>query len=197
MREVRKTNCHFCGYLCAFHATVEDGRVVDLEPDPSRYPYDPKVLAGCRRWKMNLDVLDGDDRVNYPLRRVGERGANNWERVSWDEALDDIAQRLSQLRDRYGSETLASMIGGPHASFWPLHRFMNMFGSPNQHGHPGRFAGTRASGWMRSRSVGRSRPTSTTTQNASSSGERTRLSRTIRSGGSRFAAWGNLIRRSW
>lgn len=134
MREVRKTNCHFCGYLCAFHATVEDGRVVDLEPDPSRYPYDPKVLAGCRRWKMNLDVLDGDDRVNYPLRRVGERGANNWERVSWDEALDDIAQRLSQLRDRYGSETLASMIGGPHASFWPLHRFMNMFGSPNNMG---------------------------------------------------------------
>lgn len=113
---------------------MEDGRVVDLEPDPSRYPYDPKVLAGCRRWKMNLDVLDGDDRVNYPLRRVGERGANNWERVSWDEALDDIAQRLSQLRDRYGSETLASMIGGPHASFWPLHRFMNMFGSPNNMG---------------------------------------------------------------
>ena len=134
MREVRKTNCHFCGYLCAFHATVEDGRVVDLEPDPSRYPYDPKVLAGCRRWKMNLDVLDGDDRVNYPLRRVGERGANNWERVSWDEALDDIAQRLSKLRDQYGSETLASMIGGPHASFWPLHRFMNMFGSPNNMG---------------------------------------------------------------
>ena len=134
MREVRKTNCHFCGYLCAFHATVEDGRVVDLEPDPSRYPYDPKVLAGCRRWKMNLDVLDGDDRVNYPLRRVGERGANEWERVNWDEALDDIAQRLSQLRDQYGSETLASMIGGPHASFWPLHRFMNMFGSPNNMG---------------------------------------------------------------
>ena len=46
MREVRKTNCHFCGYLCAFHATVEDGRVVDLKPDPSRYPYDPKVLGG-------------------------------------------------------------------------------------------------------------------------------------------------------
>ena len=75
MREVRKTNCHFCGYLCAFHATVEDGRVVDLEPDPSRYPYDPKVLAGCRRWKMNLDVLDGDDRGNYP---PGQTVGSGW-----------------------------------------------------------------------------------------------------------------------
>ena len=134
MREVRKTNCHFCGYLCAFFATVEDGRVIDLEPDPSRYPYDPKILAGCRRWKMNLDVLDGADRVNHPIRRVGERGANTWERVIWDEALDDIAARLRALADEYGPETLASMIGGPHASFWPLHRFMNQFGSPNNMG---------------------------------------------------------------
>ena len=108
MREVRKTNCHFCGYLCAFHATVEDGRVVDLEPDPSRYPYDPKVLAGCRRWKMNLDVLDGDDRVNYPLRRVGERGANNWERVSWDEALDLIASKFGEIKQAHVGDALAA-----------------------------------------------------------------------------------------
>ena len=73
-RELKKTNCHFCGYLCGFTATVEDGRVVDLAPDPTRYPYDERILAGCRRWCMNLDVLDGADRVNYPLRRVGVRG---------------------------------------------------------------------------------------------------------------------------
>ena len=41
----RKTNCHFCGYLCGLVATVEDGRVVHLEPDPSRYPYDERILA--------------------------------------------------------------------------------------------------------------------------------------------------------
>ena len=48
-REVLRTNCHFCGYLCAFNATVEDGRVMELEPDPTRYPYDARILAGCRR----------------------------------------------------------------------------------------------------------------------------------------------------
>ena len=103
-------------------------------PDPSRYPYDERILAGCRRWRMNLDALDGADRVNHPLRRVGERGGNEWERVGWDEALDDIAARLQALADEHGPETLASAIGGPHASFWPLHRFMNLFGSPNNMG---------------------------------------------------------------
>ncbi len=134
MTEIKPTNCHFCGYCCAFLATVEDGRVVSLEPDPTRYPYDERILAGCRRWKMNLDVLDGPRRVNYPIKRAGERGSGEWERVSWDEAFDDIAGRLTGLRERYGSGTLASMIGGPHASFWPLHRFMSLFGSPNNMG---------------------------------------------------------------
>lgn len=133
-RQIKNTNCHFCGYLCAFRATVDHGKVVDLQPDPTRFPYDPKVLAGCRRWKKNLDVLDSPDRVNHPLKRVGERGSNQWERVSWDEALDDIAARLSALREEHGPGTLCSMIGGPHTSFWPLHRFMNLFGSPNNMG---------------------------------------------------------------
>lgn len=132
--ERKKTNCHFCGYLCGFTADVEDGRIVSLEADPTRYPYDARVLAGCQRWRMNLDMLDSPRRINYPLKRTGERGSGAWKRVSWDEALDDIASRLAQLRDAYGPGTLASMIGGPHTSFWPLHRFMSNFGSPNNMG---------------------------------------------------------------
>lgn len=128
------TNCHFCGYLCGFIATVEDGRITALEPDPARYPYDPSVLAGCQRWKMNLDVLDAPDRVNHPLKRVGERGGGQWERISWDQALDEIAATLSRLREEHNAGVLASMIGGPHTSFWPLHRFMSLFGSPNNCG---------------------------------------------------------------
>ena len=134
MREYKPTNCHFCGYLCAFTATVEDGRVIDLAPDPTRYPYDERIVRGCPRWRMNLEVLDDPARINGPLRRRGARGSNEWEHMSWDEALDDIATRLAALKEEYGPETLASMIGGPHASFWPLHRFMSLFGSPNNAG---------------------------------------------------------------
>ena len=132
--EVRKGNCHYCGYLCGFDVTLENGRVVDLAPDPTRYPYNPSVAMRCRRWRMNIDDLDAPDRLNHPLKRVGARGSGRFERVSWDEALDDIASRLDALRKRHGGRTLASAIGGPHATYWPLHRFMSQFGSPNNMG---------------------------------------------------------------
>jgi thiosulfate reductase / polysulfide reductase chain A len=69
------------------------------------------------------------------------------------EALDDIAGRLQALRERFGPETLATSIGGPHATYWPLHRFMNLFGSPNNVGigqicwNPGVWIQTLTYGW--------------------------------------------------
>ena len=133
-REVRKGNCHYCGYLCGFDVTLEDGRVVDLAPDPTRYPYNRSIAARCRRWRMNIEDLDAPDRLNYPLKRAGARGSGRFERVTWDEALEDIALRLNALREEHGGRTLASAIGGPHATYWPLHRFMSQFGSPNNMG---------------------------------------------------------------
>jgi anaerobic selenocysteine-containing dehydrogenase len=138
MTKTVQSNCHYCGYLCGFYATVEDTpdgqRLVDLSPDPSRYPYDENIINGCKRWKMNLTEIDGPERINYPLRRVGERGSGQWQRVGWDEALDDIAKQLSKLAEQHGPQTLATAIGGPHGAYWPLHRFMNLWGSPNNMG---------------------------------------------------------------
>ncbi len=57
------------------------------------------------------------------------------------------------LKERYGPETLATSIGGPHATYWPLHRFMNLFGSPNNIGigqicwNPGVWVNTLTYGW--------------------------------------------------
>ncbi|MCL1847464.1 MAG: molybdopterin-dependent oxidoreductase [Coriobacteriia bacterium] len=133
-----RSNCHYCGYLCGFWATVEEtaegDRLVDLTPDPTRYPYNERITNGCQRWRMNLEQIDAPERVNYPLRRVGERGSGQWERISWEQALDDIASRLGALAAEHGPQTLASAIGGPHASYWPLHRFLNLFGTPNNMG---------------------------------------------------------------
>ncbi len=151
--ERRQANCRFCGYLCGLIATVIDGRVVDVEPDPSRYPYDASIQRGCLRWKANLEFLDHPLRVNFPLKRVGERGSGEWQRVTWEAALEDIAARLQGLKDRFGAETLATSIGGPHATYWPLHRFMNLFGSPNNMGigpicwNPGIWVNTLSYGW--------------------------------------------------
>ena len=130
----KKTNCRLCGYLCGLSAQVEEGKVIAIEPDPERYPYDASIVKGCARCRRNLELIDHPARINYPFKRVGERGSGRWERISWEDALDEIAERLGKLKDVYGPETLATAIGGPHTAFWPLHRFMNLFGSPNNIG---------------------------------------------------------------
>ena len=133
MESVR-TNCRLCGYLCGLTAKVEAGRVIALEPDPSRYPYDEGIVRGCQRCQSNLTLLDHPDRINYPLKRVGKRGSGEWKRITWGQALDEIAEKLYTLAEEHGPETLATSIGGPHSVYWPLHRFLNLFGSPNNLG---------------------------------------------------------------
>ncbi len=131
---VSRTNCRLCSYLCGLEAVIRNGRIAELRPDPSRYPYDGSIVKGCRRFHSNLEFLNHPERINYPLKRAGARGSGKWEQVSWEDALDDIAERLTALKKAYGAETLATSIGGPHTTFWPLHRFMNLFGSPNNLG---------------------------------------------------------------
>ncbi len=133
-REKRRTNCRLCSYLCGLEAEIEKGRVIGLEPDPQRYPYDAAIVRGCHRFHANLEFLEHRERLNHPLKRSGRRGENRWQRISWDQALDEIAEKLKALKGRFGAETLATSIGGPHTTFWPMHRFLNLFGSPNNVG---------------------------------------------------------------
>ncbi|AHF05799.1 molybdopterin-dependent oxidoreductase [Desulfitobacterium metallireducens] len=148
-----QTNCRFCGYQCGIIATVKDGRVTKVKPDPSRFPYDGMIMRGCRRWPMITTVMDHPQRINYPLKRVGERGSGQWERISWEQALDEIGEKLQSLKDKFGPEMLATSIGGPHTTFWPLHRFMSLFGSANNMGigqicwNPGIWVNTLTYGW--------------------------------------------------
>lgn len=152
-RKEVQTNCRFCGYQCALIATVQEERVIKVQPDPSRFPYDNQVLRGCKRWPMVPEVMDHPQRINYPLKRVGERGSGKWQRISWDQALDEIAEKLQILKEKFGPEVLATSIGGPHTTYWPLHRFMSLFGSPNNMGigqicwNPGILVNTLTYGW--------------------------------------------------
>lgn len=153
MTDAVRTNCRLCGYLCALSAQVEDGRVVSVEPDPTRYPYDVSIMKGCRRWRANTEILNHPHRINTPLKRAGERGEGRWQEISWTQALDEIAERLAALKQRYGAETVATSIGGPHATYWPMHRFLNLFGSPNNVGigqicwNPAIWMNTLTFGW--------------------------------------------------
>ncbi len=135
MVEVKKSNCHHCGYLCGVEVHVDEReRIHNITPDPTRYPYDKKIVNRCRRFSALGEYLDHPDRINHPLKRIGKRGEGKWQRICWDEAMESIADGVKNMRDQYGPESLATSISAPHAIYWPLHRFMNVWGSPNNIG---------------------------------------------------------------
>ncbi len=70
--------------------------------------------------------------MKYPLKRAGEKGGGEWQRVSWDEALDDIAARLTETRETYGRESIATLNGtAPRASLFSTNFLAGALGTPN------------------------------------------------------------------
>ena len=126
--------CALCTAHCATIATVTDGKVVRLEPDSDH----PNGGVFCLKGKAAPELVYHPDRLNYPLKRTRPKTDSDpgWQRVSWDEALDDIAARLNSIRETHGPRAvaLAKGTGGgtsvSDAERW-LSRFINRFGSPN------------------------------------------------------------------
>jgi anaerobic selenocysteine-containing dehydrogenase len=128
MKEMRRTYCGLCHPRCGARLRVEDGRAVKVEGDPE-HPISRGRL--CARGRLLVDHLYHPARLNYPLKRAGERGANRWQRLSWDQGLDEVAERLVALRGQHGPETLAFTHGTHRTYHWDGRRFFNLFGSPN------------------------------------------------------------------
>ena len=126
-----------CIHQCGLIATVEDGR---LTPAGAR----EKILAdadaqGCAdRMPYHINWLYNSEQLLHPLKRKGERGENQWERISWDQALDEIAAKLATLKEQYGAETLALHEGTYRSDLYGIRtRFLNLFGNPTNIGCAG------------------------------------------------------------
>ncbi|MBI5616216.1 MAG: molybdopterin-dependent oxidoreductase [Gammaproteobacteria bacterium] len=107
MIERKPTFCRVCEPACGLVATVEDGELVKLEPDKSH-----PVTKGyaCHKGLFGIDIHRDPDRLNHPQRRAAD---GSYERVSWDEALGDIAARLNAIRAVHGPEAIAGYLGNP------------------------------------------------------------------------------------
>ena len=107
--EHRTTYCRICESLCGMVAEVQDDRLVALRGDK-----DHPLLAGfaCSKGIAFTEVVNDPDRVTTPLRR---RADGTFEEVSWDDALADIARRLSQIHRRHGSSAVGWYFGNPGA----------------------------------------------------------------------------------
>ncbi len=135
VEEIKKSICWGCWMQCGAIAYLREGKVVRLSGDPEFYT---KGFF-CDRGLRFVEHLYHPDRLNYPLKRKGERGEGRWQRISWDQAMDEIAEKLSRLKDKYGAETLATTCGtgrGHQETF--KERFLHLFGSPN-HANAGQF----------------------------------------------------------
>src|SRR5690348_15164286 len=96
-RTVHAACPHDCPDTCAMRVTVENDRVVRLQGDPD---HPPTHGALCTKVSRYAERTEHPDRVLHPLRRVGPKGEGRFVRVSWDDALDDIAARLRAIAAR-------------------------------------------------------------------------------------------------
>ncbi|HEU4776983.1 MAG TPA: molybdopterin-dependent oxidoreductase, partial [Telluria sp.] len=91
---VRATCPHDCPDTCALLVTVEDGVATEVKGDPD-HPTTAGVL--CTKVSRYTERTYHPERLLYPLRRSGPKGSGQFERVSWDQALTDIARRLQAI----------------------------------------------------------------------------------------------------
>ncbi|MEQ1611523.1 MAG: molybdopterin-dependent oxidoreductase [Hyphomicrobiaceae bacterium] len=119
-----------CSTNCGALATVWDGRVIAYGPNPdaphSKGAFCIKGIRGAPGLTYNKN------RLLFPHRRVGVRGEGRWARISWDEALDEIADRLTEVRRRYGPEAIVGATSGGFFSRSVVTALMlRSIGSPN------------------------------------------------------------------
>jgi anaerobic selenocysteine-containing dehydrogenase len=92
-----------CPDTCAMLVTVADGKAVEVRGDPD-HPYTNGGL--CVKVNNYLDRVYDPGRVLFPLRRTGPKGSGRFERITWDEALDEIATRFRGIADEFGPEAI-------------------------------------------------------------------------------------------
>ncbi len=120
-----------CSAGCPLLAHVKNGKIIKITDNPAGTPY----MKGCSKGFQAMQAAYAPDRLLKPLARTGPRGSGKFEEISWDEALDRVAQRLGTIKETYGRNSVL-FLGGSGSCRGALHntgslteRFLNMFGS--------------------------------------------------------------------
>ena len=131
--------CQLCSTVCGIIGYVKDGRVIKIEGNPN----DPNSRGHlCARGHAGLNHLYHPERLLFPLKRVGKRGEGKWKRITWDEALDEIAAKLKAVRESGKPEEFA-FHQGRQRSKDALKRFLDAYGTKTQLSHRSLCSGNR------------------------------------------------------
>ena len=111
--EIITTMCaSHCGGSCMLKVHVKDGVITRIDTDDGEEPQ----LRACLKGRAYRQRVYAKDRILYPLKRVGKRGEGKFERISWDEALETVAEQIIRVRDKYGPASILwlAMAGDIH-----------------------------------------------------------------------------------
>ena len=127
---IKHVNCATCDISCQLIAKPDGNGKYILEGDLDN-PLAPGAI--CAKGKFAQDTFNHPNRLTKPLKRVGKRGEGKWQEISWRQAMDEIAEKLKTVVDKYGPEALAVSSGPWNCSTESgmTRRFMNLLGSPN------------------------------------------------------------------
>ncbi len=121
--------CSICDIGCQVRTEAENGKVTRV------IAHDNPMLAKniCFKGVAAPRIHNHEDRLTKPLKRVGERGEDKWEEISFEQAMDEIAERLKKIVGEYGPEALAVSTSGwnTQTTYGTDRRFMNLLGAPN------------------------------------------------------------------
>lgn len=119
--------CEMCFWRCQLVGKIRDGRLIKLEGNPKSID---NGVSLCARGNAGVAYLYDPDRLKYPLKNVGKRGAPKWQRISWEEALDTCGSKLKAVVDKYGAKGIAMFPHGSTATY-PMSFLENTVGTHN------------------------------------------------------------------
>ena len=121
------TLCEQCVWRCGVRAKVKADKLVKLDGNPF-HPHSNGML--CPRGQGGIATAYDPDRLLTPMIRKGKRGEGVWQSVSWPDALDYVAQRMLEIKEKYGAE--AMVFSTTHNLLQPVfENLMKAYGSPN------------------------------------------------------------------
>jgi thiosulfate reductase/polysulfide reductase chain A len=120
------TFCEICFWKCSAYASVRDGKLWKIEGNPTDPLSEGRL---CPRGTGGIGAHSDPDRLKTPLIRVSERGEEKWKAVTWEEALQYIAERIQQVKAKHGPESMALFSHGIGGGFFRT--LFKAFGTPN------------------------------------------------------------------
>jgi len=138
--------CNMCGGQSGIKVHVVDGTAIKIEPNDFNpaglhnisTDFEKEKASGariCSKGNSGLKSLYDPDRIKTPMKRVGARGEGKWQPISWDEAVNEVAAKLTEIKDKYGAESLV-WFGEDHSLDTDLQsEVCAAYGTPNYHNH--------------------------------------------------------------